>query len=591
MRANRARRKPSIGGWRNLSMAVALTGLSASIHAAPVLVDPALKADTVASGLNQPTGMAFIAPNDLFVLEKASGRVQRVVNGVVQGTVLDLAVNSNSERGLLGMALAPDFPTNRSVYLYWTESSTGADSNVVSATPLLGNRVDRFIWNGSTLAFDRNLLQLRARQTDNVPVPGHEGTQNAVERGNHDGGVIRFGPDGKLYVEIGDVGRRSQLQNLPIGPFSTAPLADDTFGGPAPDTAHFTGAVLRLNPDGTTPADNPFFAAGAAIGGQVGANIQKLYAYGIRNSFGMAFDPVSGALWMAENGDDAFDELNRVVPAMNGGWVQIMGPVSRIDQYKDIETTLPGGLQQVRWDPGNIADTPADALDALFMLPGASYDDPEFSWKYAVAPAAVGFQSGPALGAQYAGNLFVGASRTTLHDGYLFRFLLDVARTGIDADDSRLADLVADNLARFDDTESESLLFGTGFGVVTDIQTGPNGNLFVLSLSNGSIYEISLLAVPTPGALALLALGAIVLVASYSANPAQRPTSGCRRLDPARGAMLRSTARGERQRGGRPWGIRAWRRRTATSFAHWLLPCSQPLRVPLHRSIPPSRSD
>lgn len=495
---------------RVLASGAALLALGTGALAAPMLLDSNLQVRTVATGLEQPTGMAFLGSNDLLVLEKATGRVQRVTNGVLQGTALDLAVNSSSERGLLGMALSPDFASDRSVYLYWTESSTGSDTNVVSNTPLLGNRVDRFIWNGSTLSFDRNVIQLRARQADNVPVPGHEGTQNAVERGNHNAGVLRFGPDGKLYIAVGDVGRRGQLQNLTNGPFASPPFADDTFGGPMPDNAHLTGAVLRLNPDGTIPADNFFFAAGAAIGGQVGANIQKLHAYGIRNSFGMAFDPISGELWMAENGDDAFDELNRVVAGMNGGWVQVMGPLSRVDQYMDIETTLPGGLQQERWPASNIAATTADATNALHMLPGAEYSDPEFSWKYAVAPSAIGFQDGGGLGTEYEGNLFVGASRTTLHEGYLFRFLLDGGRTGIDPSDPLLADLVADNLARFDDTESESLLFGTGFGVVTDIQTGPNGRLFITSLSNQEIYEIALRTLPEPGSMALLALGLIV---------------------------------------------------------------------------------
>jgi aldose sugar dehydrogenase len=77
--------------------------------------------------------------------------------------------------------------------------------------------------------------------------------------------------------------------------------------------------IVRLNDDGTAPSDNPFFAAGAAVGGNVGANIQKLFAYGIRNSFGMAVDPVSGDLWEQENGDDSFSELNRVEPGMNSG--------------------------------------------------------------------------------------------------------------------------------------------------------------------------------------------------------------------------------------------------------------------------------
>src|SRR5262249_3349909 len=108
---------------------------------------------------------------------------------------------------------------------------------------------------------------------------------------------------------------------------------------PEPDNAHLTGVVLRLNDDGTTPADNPFFAAGAALGGEVGANIQKIFSYGHRNSFGMAFDPFSGKLWLQENGDDSFTELNLVEPGMNGGWVQIAGPVERIAQLKQIETS------------------------------------------------------------------------------------------------------------------------------------------------------------------------------------------------------------------------------------------------------------
>ena len=460
----------------------------------PTVLDPNLDVRTVVAGLSSPTTMAFIGPDDFLVLEKATGQVKRVVGGAVQATVLDLAVNSASERGLLGIALHPGFPGNPGVYLFWTESTTGTDSNVLSQTPLLGNRVDRFVWNGSTLTQAGNVVRLRALQQD----PTNATPQNPLgERGNHDGGVIRFGHDGKLYVFMGDNGRRGWMQNLRCGPTNrydcppAAPVADDQFGGPQPDDAHLTGVVLRLNPDGTAPGDNPFFAAGAAMGGEVGANVQKVFSYGHRNSFGMAVDPESGALWLEENGDDTFTELNLVEPGMNGGWVQIMGPVSRLAQFKAIETSPEFfGLQQVRWPPTNIADTPAEALSRLFMLPGARYSDPEFSWKYEVAPAAIGFITGRGLGPQYDGDLVVGAARDLLFSGHLFRFNLTGNRRKIAVDDPRLEDRVADNLAKHDVTESESLVFGENFGVGTDILTGPDGNLYVVSLTHGAVYEI-----------------------------------------------------------------------------------------------------
>jgi glucose/arabinose dehydrogenase len=266
---------------------------------------------------------------------------------------------------------------------------------------------------------------------------------------------------------------------------------DDQFGGPEPDDPHLSGVILRLGDDGSAPADNPFFAAGAALGGEPGANVQKIYAYGLRNSFGMAFDPVSGALWEQENGDDTFTELNRADAGLNSGWIQIMGPVGRIGQYKGIETTFGSrDLQQLRWPPTNIADSPAEAVSRLFMLPGASFSDPEFSWKWEVAPAGIAFVEGGGLGRQFRADLFMGAARTTLEGGHLFHFNLTGNRQRIAVDDPRLQDRVADNTFKFDITESESLLIGRNFGIVPDIETGPNGHLFLASLSNGEIYEI-----------------------------------------------------------------------------------------------------
>jgi glucose/arabinose dehydrogenase len=493
-------RKPPLQKW----LAAVAIGLVSASHVnadtIPVqILDPNLQVTTfLNAGIAQPIGIVFLpGNNDALVLEKASGQIKRVINGVLQpAPVLDLAVNSNSERGLLSLALHPNFPTTPYVYVRWTESSTGADSTAVAEVPLLGNRVDRFIWDGTSLAFDRTLISMRARQTGNVPVPGHPGVVNANENGNHNGGVIRFGPDGKLYIFMGDQGRRGWLQNLPNGPFLTAPFTDDNFGGPAPDNAHLSGVMLRLNDDGSAPADNPFFAAGAGIGGEVGANVQKLYSYGHRNGFGMAFDPASGYLWETENADDAFSELNRVIPGMNGGWIQLAGPLSRFAQFKSIETTqFNSSLQQVRYPPTRVAYTAGLAQSRMFMLPGAVYVDPDFSWKYEVGPAGTAFVVGVALGAEYNGTLWIGSARSFQqvggNGGSLYRFKLTPDRLHVDVSaDPRLADRVADNQQKFEGTESETLKIGTGFGTTTDIEQGPDGALYVVSITDNTIYRI-----------------------------------------------------------------------------------------------------
>ena len=372
----------------------------------------------------------------------------------------------------------------------------------------MGNRVDRFVWDGSTLTFDKNIIRLRSFQNDrnNVADP-----TLPVLRGNHNGGVLRFGPDRKLYIIIGDNGRRGFLQNNLAGP-----VPDDDFGGPAPDDAHLTGVILRLDDDGSTPRDNPFCNGGrrddrndrgdddqdggcGPFTSEVRRNLQRIFAYGVRNSFGMTFDPKKGDLWTTENGGRAFDEVNRVRAGFNGGWVQIMGPVSRVEEYKQIEVSVgfgangPTGLQQMRFLPTSIADTPEDAKERLFRLPGSHLIDPEFSWKWVVPPAALGFIDGKGLGEQYDGDLIVGSAvaRPT-NEGHLYRFRLNGGRTHLKFDDPLLKDNVADNVA-LDDfvTEGGEILFGSNFGVVTHIETGADGALYLVSPSAGSIRKIS----------------------------------------------------------------------------------------------------
>lgn len=145
----------------------------------PMMLHPLLQVRPIISGLMTPTTIAFLGINEFFVLEKNTGTVQHVVDGAIQGTVLDLAVNFFSERGLLGIVLDPDFATNNYVYLYWSciappppadnpffptqdecaeTPEMGADSDDPLAVPLLGNRVDRFVWDGESLTFDLNLI-------------------------------------------------------------------------------------------------------------------------------------------------------------------------------------------------------------------------------------------------------------------------------------------------------------------------------------------------------------------------------------------------------------------------------------------------
>ena len=169
-----------------------------------------------------------------------------------------------------------------------------------------------------------------------------------------------------------------------------------------------------------------------------------------------------------------------------------MGPAARVPDYKRIETTSTfnedfPNLQQLRWGPERIADTPREALSRLFMLPGARYQILQFSRKHVLAPAGIGF-GGHRLGSDFRG-LFVGLSVPEPAGGALFHFPLAGNRRSLEFDDVLLRDRVADNLTFRDLTESETLVIGRNFGVVTDIEPSPRGTLFVVSLDQGRILS------------------------------------------------------------------------------------------------------
>ena len=382
--------------------------------AQPSISEPNLTAELVLDGLSSPTSIAFLDENNILSLEKG-GSVRLISNGQLQSQpVLQLqGVESNNERGLLGIEVMDD-----KVFLYVTES--GAQVEGIPTEGDVRNRVYSYAWDGTSLTNPHLLLDL----------PSGPGT-------NHQGGKLEIGSDNQLYVIVGEMQREGQLQNFQ--------------SGPAPDD---TGVILRINPaDGSPSAGNP-------LSSEPTDPLSKYYAYGIRNSFGIDFDPVTGKLWDAENGEDVFDEINLVEPGFNSGWKQVMGPIS--------------------------ANTGVSESN-LVNLPGSQYSDPVFSWAESRGVTDIEFFNSTAFGPSYENGIFVG----DITSGTLFYFEPNADRTGLNlVNDPLLSDLIADS-----DDEISAVTFGTGFTGISDIETGLDGNLYVLTYDReaegvGSLYRI-----------------------------------------------------------------------------------------------------
>jgi glucose/arabinose dehydrogenase len=387
--------------------------------------------------LAAPTTMAFLGPDDILVLEKNTGNVQRILNGALLGPVLTVPVDGLNERGLLGIAVNTETPPK--VFLYYSEAATPGGS-------ALGNRVYRYTWNPNT-----GVLESPLRILDLPVLPG----------ANHNGGVLLLGPPsdgagvgdgGYLYASIGDLNHNGQLQNVTAGP--------------APDD---TSVILRVKQDGTPAAGNPFKPYCSAqptlqcnSNGDCGANgpcltqVARYYAYGMRNCFGMTRDSVTGRVWLSENGPGNYDEVDRLVAGMNGGWNQIIGPVSR----------------------------DAQGTSDLWNMPGAgdTYHDPEFSWLTPLGMTGIVLPRGSRLGAAYDDVAIVGE----VNLGQLYALPLNSARTGFDPSGaSGVSDLVADSSG-----ERDQFRIGSGFEGITDLKIGPDKKLYVVSIYNATIYRI-----------------------------------------------------------------------------------------------------
>ena len=403
--------------------------------------DPNLRVEEIAAGLLRPTAMAFLgdSSDDILVTFKDNGTVRRIIGGELQPEpLLDVAVannNGTNERGMLGMAVAEHNETTTYVFLYYTESGGGQDGDDSAGVVPAGNRLYRYelVENGDSaeLINPKLLLDLPAR-----PGPRYNGGPLLVSQ-NENGTIV--------YLMIGDQDHReSQSENY-----------ED---GPPPDG---TGGILAIDVEGN-PLPNPVLVEQVngeeENGEEENGMLPYYYSYGLRNGFGLAFDPVTGYLWDTENGPDWFDEINLVLPGFNSGWADIQGPALAPENEGA--------------DPGE------DLVD--FGGTGV-YSEPEFAWQNTVGVTAIHFLNSTALGEQYANDMFVG----DINNGRLYHFDLNQDRTGLLLE-GVLEDRVANTVQELD-----SVIFGTGFRSISDIETGPDGYLYFLLYGPGKIFRIA----------------------------------------------------------------------------------------------------
>ena len=237
-----------------------------------------LKTELVADGVQLPANLVFAPDGRLFFTEVSEGRVRIIEHGQLQpDSFAEVEAPARPQMGLLGLALDPDFGRNRFVYLFYSQSKE---------EKAWRNRVVRFTDESGRGTNMQVIL-------DDLP------TGIMADDGSHNGGRLGFGPDGKLYVTIGDTGARGSVQKKDA----------------------LQGKVLRINPDGSIPPDNP-------------APDSRMYALGFRNPWGLAFHPISGAPYVTDNGPEGHDEINRVQASGNYGWPERFG-IQKLPRFVD----------------------------------------------------------------------------------------------------------------------------------------------------------------------------------------------------------------------------------------------------------------
>ena len=408
----------------------------------PMVYDQNLQITLLKDKLQFPTGIDFLGENDVLVIEKNTGQVKRILNGeILNEPVLDVNVASESERGLLGIAILnikvvsnqytttieesqeKNLNNEIKVFLFYTETKDIDNGNI------LGNRLYKYDFIDGKLVNPKLLLDLPV-----LPGP------------SHNGGVLDLGPDNNLYLVVGDINREANPEYMT--------LAQNIEDSQVPDGR---GGVLRLTVDGDPIIDDNGFSLGDS------GLLNFYYGYGIRNSFGIGFDPVTGILWETENGSNYGDEINVILPGFNGGWRQVLGLSTEYENFKNKEFDK----------------------NKLILFDGkGTYYDPVFTWVDTVAPTAITFIDSKIFGEEYENDLLVGSVK----QGRIFHFNLNETRTGLDLPPEQLVDKMADV-----DEELEPVTLGRNFGIITDIEINPyDGKIYVVDgqSKNGKIYQI-----------------------------------------------------------------------------------------------------
>lgn len=400
---------------------VALPVVVGSVLAQPKVLDSNLKIEHVFNGPFRPSNMAFLHYNDILVLDREEGKVYRILNGIMKPEpLLDVNVGTIGYRGMLGIDTLTTKDTHTYVFLYYTESTRkdGDDEINQGGLESKGNRLYRYELDDGKLVHPKLLLDLPAK-------PGPR----------HTGGEVAVGPDNNIYLSIGDLdGTFKEQFEIMAQNYQNVTLLDGRSG------------ILRVTPDGK-PVGN------GILGSEYPLSLY--FAYGIRNSFGLDWDPVTNFLWDTENGPHYGDEINLVEPGYNSGWVKVQGI----------------------WEPnfddmGNLSIAPSGLVD---FGGNGIYSEPEFIWNLPVAPTALKFFNSSKFGNEYRNDLFVADANT----GSIYHFELNDNRTALRLQPP-LNDKIANNIE-----ERKKITFAKGFGRITDMQIGPDGYLYILSSDNG----------------------------------------------------------------------------------------------------------